>query len=130
MPLGITAALFRPLPFEILSPFGMLAGLENAFLVYLLLWAIRRTRLRDLKDPFVAWMLLTIGTWATVYGFVSYQNLGSAVRFRLQILPLLLIVLLHLAQWGPKQRGSFRHQMKVARAKRVPAAGVSRVPQL
>jgi len=98
MPLGITAALFRPLPFEVLNPFGLLAGIENTALIYLLIRAVKRTRLKDLKNPVLSWMLLTIGTWATVYGFVSYQNLGSAVRFRLQILPLLLIVLLHLSQ--------------------------------
>lgn len=96
-PKGAFAALFRPLPGEIMNPFGLLAGVENLFLLGLLGLAVLRFRFRTLRDPLVLWGVVVVATWALVYGFVSYQNLGAAVRFRLQILPLLLGVLWYLA---------------------------------
>jgi hypothetical protein len=97
LPLGMFTALFRPLPGEVMNAFGLLAGLENAFVLGLLALALARTRWRDLRDPLVLWAVLVVLTWSSVYSFVSYQNLGTAVRFRLQILPILLLLLLHLA---------------------------------
>lgn len=96
MPLGAFTALFRPLPGELMSVFGVLAGLENLVLIVLLYQAVRRTRLAELKDPRVLWALTLILCWSSIYGFVSYQNLGAASRFRLQILPVLLCTLLYL----------------------------------
>ncbi|MCL5062099.1 MAG: hypothetical protein M1443_02670 [Nitrospirae bacterium] len=98
IPLGMFTALFRPLPGEVLNPFGLLAGLENLILLLLLLRAAIRTKLHDLKNPVVMWASLFVLTWAIVYGFISYQNLGTAVRFRLQILPVLLCLLLYLGR--------------------------------
>ena len=97
LPIGAFTALFRPLPGEILNPFGLLAGVENLLLLALVATAVRRTRLRTLGEPLIQWAMVLIVTWASIYGFVSYQNLGTAVRFRLQILPVLLGLLLHLA---------------------------------
>lgn len=96
MPLGAFTALFRPLPGELLSVFGILAGLENLILIVLLCQAFKRTRMSELKDPRVLWALTLILTWSSIYGFISYQNLGAASRFRLQILPVLLCTLLYL----------------------------------
>jgi hypothetical protein len=98
VPKGMFAALFRPLPGEVMNAFGLLAGLENAVILGLLLLAVVRTRLHDLRDPLVVWASLLLLVWAAIYGFVSYQNLGTAVRFRLQVLPVLLLLLLHLAR--------------------------------
>ncbi|OQW92733.1 MAG: hypothetical protein BWK78_00805 [Thiotrichaceae bacterium IS1] len=41
--------------------------------------------------------------WLIIYGFVLFQNLGSAVRFKLQILPVLLGVVLYLSRHRSKQ---------------------------
>lgn len=98
VPIGAFTALFRPLPGDVLNPFGLLAGLENVVLLVLLLRAIKRTRREELKEPLVMWAILLVIIWATVYGFVSYQNLGTAVRWRLQILPVLLGLLLYLGR--------------------------------
>ena len=96
LPSAAFTALFRPLPGEILNPFGLLAGLENVFLLWLAFMAAKRFRIRHLRDPLVSWGLLLIVVWASVYGFVSYQNLGSAVRFKLQILPIMLGVFYYI----------------------------------
>jgi hypothetical protein len=103
VPLGIFTALFRPLPLpgEIVNMFGLLAGTENLFLLLLFGWAIKRMNWRDLKEPIVLWATVLVLIWAAVYGFVSYQNLGSAVRFKLQILPVLLGLLLYLSRTRP-----------------------------
>ncbi len=102
IPLAAFTALFRPLPGEILNPFGLLAGLENLSLLIIMGLAIKRTRLRELYDPMVIWAILLILLWAAIYGFASYGNLGAAVRFKLQILPVMLGLLLYLARRRPK----------------------------
>lgn len=98
MPLGAFTALFRPVPGEIMNPFGLAAGLQNTVLLFFLALAIKRTRIRELKDPILAWAIFLIVGWAAIYGFVSYQNLGSASRFKIQVLPILWLVLLYLSQ--------------------------------
>ena len=100
-PLGAFTALFRPLPGDIRTPFGLLASLENVVLLILLFRAIKRTRWRELKEPMVMWAILLVLTWATVYGFLA-QNMGTAVRYKLQILPVLLGLLLYLSRRRPR----------------------------
>jgi hypothetical protein len=46
----------------------------------------------------VLWAVLLVVIWASLYGPISYQNLGAAVRFRLQVLPVELLILLYLAR--------------------------------
>lgn len=93
VPLGIFTALFRPLPGEVKNMFGVFAGIENLFLLTVSLIAIFRVRWKDLKEPIILWPLFLVLIWASVYGFVSYQNLGTASRFKLQVLPILLFLL-------------------------------------
>lgn len=101
VPLGAFTALFRPLLGEVRNPFGLLAGLENVLLLLLLYRALRRSRWKDLQNPVVLWALLLLGIWSSIYGFISFQNLGTAVRYKLQVLPVLLGLLLYLAR--PRQ---------------------------
>lgn len=112
LPVTSFTALFRPLPGEVMNPFGLLAGLESTFLLFLLWRAIRRTTPRELKEPLVIWALLFLLTWALVNGVVSSMNFGLTVRYKLQILPVLLGVLLHLsrkrAQPAPALQGDLR----------------------
>lgn len=97
IPRGMVAALFRPLPGEIMNPFGILAGLENLVVLGLLATAVRRAHWRQLADPVLVWAIGFVIVWAVVYGPISYQNLGTAVRFRLQVLPIMLLVLTYVA---------------------------------
>lgn len=94
-PLGAFTALFRPLPGEIGSFFGIVASIENFLLLCLVLVAAFRTRLSSLRDPLLVTLLVVISVWAVVYGFVSYQNLGTAVRFKAQVLPIILLVVMY-----------------------------------
>ena len=98
LPLGIFTALFRPLPGEVLNVFGFLASLENTVTLSLLWLAVRRTRWEELKEPVVMWALLLVVTWSIVYAFVSSYNLGTASRYRLQILPVMICLLVYLSR--------------------------------
>ena len=97
MPIGMFTALFRPLPGEVMNAFGLLAGLENLILLSMLLVAIKRGALVALRDDLALWALSLILIWSAFYGFVSFQNLGAAVRFRLQILPIMIGFILFLS---------------------------------
>ncbi|GMG81616.1 hypothetical protein LNKW23_08290 [Paralimibaculum aggregatum] len=101
VPKGMFAALFRPLPGEIMNPFGILAGLENAAVLALLVKGMLRQPLRAvLRQPVLLWAVLTVMAWGAFYGFASYANLGTAFRFRQMIMPVLLPLVLFLA-YGP-----------------------------
>jgi hypothetical protein len=105
LPLGIFTALFRPLLGEVPSAFGVLAGLESLALLGWVAFAALRTSRHRLAEPPVLWGILFIALWASVYAFLSYQNLGSGFRFRMQILPVGLLVLANLGgpDHGPSQ---------------------------
>lgn len=96
LPIGIFTALFRPLPGEILNPFGLLAGLENALILFLLVLSIKRPARNAWAQPVVVIMGSFILIWSLAYAFISPQNLGSAVRFRLQVMPMLVFMLLYI----------------------------------
>ena len=96
MPLGSFTALFRPLPFEVLNPFGMLAGAENAYILSLIVIGLIRNGFGWIRQPILLWAVSVVVVWATVYGFASYQNLGTAFRFRAQVAPILLLLGLYL----------------------------------
>lgn len=97
LPVGVFTALFRPLPGEVGNAFGLLAGLENVFLLLLTVgvaWWVLAGRGGGAwrKRPVVLWVLLSVVIWAGLYAFLSYQNLGTGVRFKAQILPLLFLL--------------------------------------
>lgn len=94
IPQGMFTALFRPMPGEVKNVFGFLAGLEGAFMLILFILAIKRIRWKELLDPIMIWAISLILIWAGVYSFVSY-NLGTICRYRVQILPIFLGLLLY-----------------------------------
>jgi len=99
LPLGMFTALFRPMPGEFLSnPYAVMASLDNLGLLLLLGLALKRKCWRELRKPLIMWATLLVVLWAVFYAPVSYQNLGTAMRYKLQILPVFLGLLLYLAQ--------------------------------
>ena len=108
MPLGLFTALFRPLPGEVSNLYGLMAGVENVALLLLAGFAALRARLRDFRDPVVLWAVALLAAWGLLYGFLSYSNLGAAVRFKLQILPILLLLCLHLTRQRAPDRPAQR----------------------
>lgn len=96
-PVGMFTALFRPLPGEVANMFGLLAGLENLFLLGMVYLCFRRFSWQKIRDPAAVWAISLLISWSFIYSYVSYQNLGSAFRFRLQVLPLMLVLLAYLS---------------------------------
>ncbi|MGF1644441.1 MAG: hypothetical protein ACFCUJ_12395 [Thiotrichales bacterium] len=105
-PMSAFTALFRPLPGEVLNAFGLLAGLESALMLYLFIkgW-LRRGWRRVRSSPILLWIVITLGLWGAIYGFVSAGNLGTAVRYRLQVMPLLVLLALYVSQPVAPGRG-------------------------
>jgi hypothetical protein len=93
LPKGMFAALFRPLPGEVNNLFGAVAGFENLGLLLIALGSIGLMRSGYAADKRLQFLLLTILFWSFIYAFISYQNLGSAVRFKIQILPFMLLAM-------------------------------------
>ncbi|MDY6945380.1 MAG: hypothetical protein SXG53_06650 [Pseudomonadota bacterium] len=89
LPVGAFTALFRPLPGEIGGAFGLAAGAENLLLLGLMLWAA--WRVLGMRWNFaLLFVICVIALWTPLYAFLSYQNLGTAVRFKLQVMPFLM----------------------------------------
>jgi hypothetical protein len=119
LPIGAFTALFRPLPGEVPHAFGLLAGIEGALLLGLFGRALCRVRVRDLSHPVVRWLAGTVVAWAALYAFISAFNLGAAVRFRLQILPIFVALLLFIGrrnrrEMALRQVGSLRRRRPIA----------------
>ncbi|MDB2426114.1 hypothetical protein N9W41_01065 [bacterium] len=92
LPKGAFTALFRPLPGEINNPFGIMSGLENLALLFFTISYILKYNIRLLKNNFLLYNVLTIFVWTSIYAYISSQNLGTAVRFKLQVLPFMLLL--------------------------------------
>lgn len=108
LPIGTFTALFRPLPLEVPNAFGLVAGLENALLLSLLLIGVMRRGVGWLGHPVLLWAATTLFVWGAVYGFVSYQNLGTGFRWRTQVTPLLFLLGMYLAFGHYLQRSPAR----------------------
>ena len=89
IPAGLFTALFRPLPGEIGSAFAVLAGIDNLVLLGLFVLTVKRLPVRALRRPWPLWVVTLLSVWGLMYAFPSMQNLGTAVRFKLQVLPVL-----------------------------------------
>ncbi len=90
-PTAVFAALFRPRLDEARNPVMLISGLENAWLLWLVISCILRARIVFLPrfifgNPIVLMCL----SFAVVFGFVigiSTPNFGALVRFKIPMLP-------------------------------------------
>ena len=96
-PPGIFTALFRPLPFDVSGPLGFLSGMEGLLLIFLFFRAASRTQIKEIGEPLVAWALVLVLSWAVIYGFIT-QNFGTLIRWKTQVLPIFLGLLLYLGR--------------------------------
>lgn len=93
-PLAFFSGLFRPLPFDINNPFTALAAVENTVVLFLAFVALFRFRLSYLRDSLVLWPLLFTVMWTSIHGFIVLVNFGSGVRYKLQMWPFFLLLLI------------------------------------
>lgn len=106
LPWGVFTALFRPLPGDLGTFFGVIASVEDLALllaIFATVWlGARPSRRERLTQPGVLWLVLFVALWSLLYAFISYQNLGSAFRFRVQALPFLLALVVILSASRPR----------------------------
>jgi hypothetical protein len=89
-PQSFFAAYFRPLPGDLPHLFGWIAGCEDLVLLLLSTFALFKLRRYHWRNHFFLWGATLLLTWGLAYSLVTYKDLGTAVRFRLQIMPVLL----------------------------------------
>ncbi|CAN5743715.1 hypothetical protein BH20ACT2_BH20ACT2_10090 [soil metagenome] len=100
VPFAVFTVVARPLPTETHNAQALVASLEGLFLLGLLAWSWRRVLAagrRFLRSPFLAFAL-TYGLLFCV-AFSSIGNFGILARQRVQLYPLLVVVLALPAAW-------------------------------
>lgn len=101
-PAIVFRSLFRPLPFEIGNAFGLIQGIENASLLALSAAALFKFRRQEVKMPVVIAAGCFVLIWSLSYGLVV-SNLGSLARFKVQVLPVFVMLLMYLISSGNRK---------------------------
>jgi hypothetical protein len=112
-PQSIFIAYFRPLPGDVPHAFGMIAGCENLGLLIVTVFAVFRLRAHYFRNQVFVWAVTLMAIWGAAYGLVAYKDLGTAVRFKLQIIPVMLGVIGFLLTepyhpWATRLKGRLR----------------------
>jgi hypothetical protein len=110
VPWAVVTVLFRPFPWEAHNVQALVSSFECLFLA-VLTWR-SRDRLRALpglvrRSPYLLFVLLYSAMF--VFAFSSFANLGTLARERVQLLPLLVVVLCVPARPAPGPRDWTRH---------------------
>jgi hypothetical protein len=93
LPVVIFSGLFRPLPFDARNIFSGLAAVENTILLVLVLVALRRLKWSTVRDPVVIWAASYCVLWSALHGAILLANFGAGVRYKLQMVPFMIMVL-------------------------------------
>ena len=98
-PQALTAGLFRPFLWEARTPFMLLSGVENFFLLVLSLLVLFKMRLNLFRVFIDDAFLLSLALFVVAFGFfigLTIANFGALVRYRIILLPFLVIILFRL----------------------------------
>ena len=90
---NLFTSLFRPMPWDVNNAFSLLAAVENVVLLYFAYRYIFRNWREVFAQRYLRFLILFIIAWSLFYVVISPTNLGMAVRFKLQVLPAMLIVI-------------------------------------
>ena len=93
-PWGVFTVLFRPLPWDIHNVFVAMYALADSVILLLVISAIRHWKFSSIRDPVISWALTYLLCWASLYGFGGFGNLGMAVRERLEVMPIIVLLAL------------------------------------
>jgi hypothetical protein len=111
-PQSVFIAFFRPLPGDVLNVFGWLAGCENLGLLTLSIAALFRFRLRYFRNPLFLWGTGLVMTWGLFYSVVAYKDLGSVVRYKLQVLPIMLSLIVCILRRPAREAAAIRQRRR------------------
>ena len=90
---NLFTSLFRPMPWDIRNPFTLMAAVENTIMLYLVYKYIFKNWKKIYSNKYLKFLILFIFSWSLLYVIISPANLGGAVRFKLQVLPAMLILI-------------------------------------
>mgnify|MGYP000639100901 CR=1 FL=1 len=90
---NIFTSIFRPMFYDVTNVFTLLNAVENIILLYLVITYILLRPLEIWNNKYLKALILFILTWSLIYVIISPTNLGIAVRFKLQVLPVILIII-------------------------------------
>jgi hypothetical protein len=90
---NLFTTLFRPMPWDIRNAFTLIAAIENIFLFYLTYKYIFKNWRLIYANKYLKFYILLIFSWSLFYVIISPTNLGMAARFKLQVLPIMLILI-------------------------------------
>lgn len=92
----VFSGLFRPLPFDASNALVAVAAVENSVLLLMALKALWCVEWAAIRSPVFLWLTTYSLTWAGAYGLVVLANFGAGMRYKLQVLPFLVLLLLFL----------------------------------
>ena len=115
-PESVFIAYFRPLPGDVPNLFGWLAGFENLGLLLVSIWALFRLRPVCFRNPLFLWGAALLVAWGLTYSLVAYKDLGAAVRYKLQVLPILLGMIGYLVRRPSSLRAAHRTEPRLSRS--------------
>ena len=90
---NLFTTLFRPMPWDIRNAFMLISAIENIVLFYLSYKYIFKNWRLIYANKYLKFYILLIFSWSLLYVIISPTNLGMAVRFKLQVLPAMLILI-------------------------------------
>ncbi len=90
---NLFTSLYRPMPWDISNPFTLMAAIENVVLFYLTYKYVFKNWRFILQNKYLRFLLLFIFSWALFYVIISPTNLSVASRFKLQVLPAMLMMI-------------------------------------
>lgn len=94
IPSAINVSLFRPYLWEVKNPLMLLSALEAALILFYFLRLLSTSGWRDkFADPFMVFCLLFALTFSFAVG-VSTYNFGTLMRYKIPMLPFLMIFVL------------------------------------
>lgn len=95
LPWWMFSFLFRPFPGEVDNAFGLLSGVEGLALLIAFVWGLFRLSARDWRSPLFRWATLLVLSYVALFSIAGYQNLGTAVRWRLPTTPFLAALVMY-----------------------------------
>jgi hypothetical protein len=127
LPGAIIKVLFRPLIYEAGNAQALLSALEGTALLAITIWnlpAMWRNKRRLREKPYL--LMAFFYTGGFIIGFSAILNLGLLARQRVQVLPMLFVLIAGLA-WDETKKGSRRKKTEPEEAPESIEAEVDKV---
>jgi hypothetical protein len=93
-PWALLSGLFRPMIFEGGSVTGMLAAIENLFLLGLVVWKLRSIRIPSEENRLIVMSAVVYVVVVCIFLALSTPNFGTLSRYRVGFMPFFVLLIL------------------------------------